>query len=33
LLAEFSVLENVMLPAKKLGKKTMMDIEKEARQN
>jgi len=26
-------MENVMLPAKKLGKKTMMDIEKEARQN
>lgn len=32
LLAEFSVLENVMLPAKKLGEKSVMDIEKEARQ-
>ena len=32
LLAEFSVLENVMLPAKKLGEKTVVDIEKEARQ-
>jgi len=30
LLAEFSVLENVMLPAKKLGEKSVMDIEKEA---
>jgi len=32
LLAEFSVLENVMLPAKKLGEKSVMEIEKEARQ-
>lgn len=32
LLAEFSVLDNVMLPAKKLGEKSVMDIEKEARQ-
>jgi lipoprotein-releasing system ATP-binding protein len=32
LLAEFSVLENVMLPAKKLGEKLVMEIEKEARQ-
>lgn len=32
LLAEFSVLENVMLPAKKLGEKSVMDIEKVARQ-
>lgn len=32
LLAEFSVLENVMLPAKKLGEKSVMDIENEARQ-
>jgi lipoprotein-releasing system ATP-binding protein len=32
LLAEFSVLENVMLPAKKLGEKSVKDIEKEARQ-
>jgi lipoprotein-releasing system ATP-binding protein len=30
LLAEFSVLENVMLPAKKLGEKTNIDIEKDA---
>jgi len=32
LLAEFSVLENVMLPAKKLGEKSVIEIEKEARQ-
>jgi lipoprotein-releasing system ATP-binding protein len=32
LLAEFSVLENVMLPAKKLAEKSVMEIEKEARQ-
>jgi len=32
LLAEFSVLENVMLPAKKLGEKSVVEIEKEARQ-
>lgn len=30
LLPEFSVLQNVMLPARKLGKKTMHDIEKDA---
>lgn len=30
LLAEFSVLENVMLPAKKLGRKTMEEIEHDA---
>lgn len=30
LLAEFSVLENVMLPAKKLGEKANIDIEKDA---
>lgn len=30
LLSEFSVLENVMLPAKKLGEKLIIDIEKEA---
>jgi len=32
LLSEFSVLENVMLPAKKLGEKSYIDIEKEAKQ-
>lgn len=32
LLSEFSVLENVMLPAKKLGEKSFIDIEKEAKQ-
>lgn len=31
LLSEFSVLENVMLPARKLGKKTNAEIEKDAR--
>ncbi|WP_272023005.1 ABC transporter ATP-binding protein [Olleya namhaensis] len=30
LLSEFSVLENVMLPAKKLGEKNVKDIEKDA---
>jgi lipoprotein-releasing system ATP-binding protein len=30
LLAEFSVLENVMLPAKKLGKKSLEEIEHDA---
>jgi lipoprotein-releasing system ATP-binding protein len=30
LLSEFSVLENVMLPAKKLGEKSIQDIENEA---
>ena len=32
LLSEFSVLENVMLPAKKLGEKSFIDIEKDAKQ-
>lgn len=32
LLSEFSVLENVMLPAKKLGEKSFMEIEKDAKQ-
>lgn len=32
LLAEFSVLENVMLPAKKLGEKSATEIEKAARE-
>lgn len=32
LLGEFSVLENVMLPAKKLGEKNVIEIEKAARQ-
>lgn len=32
LLSEFSVLENVMLPAKKLGEKSFIDIEREAKQ-
>ncbi|WP_373017051.1 ABC transporter ATP-binding protein [Muriicola sp.] len=32
LLSEFSVLENVMLPAKKLGIRTNSDIEKDARE-
>lgn len=32
LLSEFSVLENVMLPAKKLGEKSFMEIEKNAKQ-
>ena len=30
LLAEFTVLENIMLPAKKLGEKSIQDIEKDA---
>lgn len=30
LLADFTVLENIMLPAKKLGKKTLEEIEKDA---
>ncbi|WP_340074731.1 ABC transporter ATP-binding protein [Leptobacterium sp. I13] len=30
LLSEFSVMENVMLPAKKLGKKTVIEIEQDA---
>ena len=32
LLSEFSVLENVMLPAKKLGEKSFINIEKDAKQ-
>ena len=32
LLSEFSVLENVMLPAKKLGKKSHLEIERDAHQ-